>query len=587
MTIEPATAAEGKRPSSRVLHYAFWIVLTALALAGMSNLLLVFGFMMLLLPGVVLYLAPTVLLYAVLAALAHRAWRGGSRKRFAAALALAALVAFGPGLIVNTALKLEASQMGADARGEFAPVAGARTISLTPGRGLDCEMICATLLAERRFDAVIIPTLQANLGAGVPNPTSGSASIYRLGDAEACARADGSPVTATNRRPCIIKSAATGVRADLVLRMRETRFLPSARKNETAWRLNPLALGRRQYASLDAWNCLDTRRPCRLIARRASFYQEAMAPILWMDHDLSDHGLYINRAWARLRRGDNRHGDRKAPSPLDAAAARLSPRAPDRVAAPSELRTVVDLSSMPTSSASAPARARRDSIREVIRTLNAQTEPLSDVQVAFLRQLLAEEDQNFHIDLDWSLHPEAARALVPVLGGALNEADRNHAWTESAIQSAIAVLPDADYAKLRGALTLWMRSDRPLAGENDAGFLLRLSDLGQVAASPLADMAIAKPGVLDPEANPRERVAAATALCVLGASARSELPRLVAAQEALAHKRWTTDASTALERAVTRIRDGGPGSACFGDTNRTPYFGKSWLEAFRKERNLL
>ncbi|MBI1682797.1 hypothetical protein [Caulobacter hibisci] len=332
MTIEPATSTEGKRPSSRVLHYAFWIVLTVLALAGMSNVLLVFGFLMLLLPGLVLYLAPTVLLYAVLAALAHRAWRTGSRKLFAAALGLAVLVAFGPGLIVNTALKLEVSQMGADTRGEFAPVAGARTISLTPGR-LDCEMACATLLAERRFDAVIIPTLQNNAGARAPDPTFDSASLYRLGDAETCARASGRPLTATNRRPCIIKSAATGVRADLVLRMRETRFLPSARENGTAWRLNPLALGRRQYASLDAWNCLDTRRPCRLIARRASFYQEPMAPILWMDHDLSDYELYINRAWARFRRGDNRHGDREAPSPLDAAA-RLSPRAPDRVASP-------------------------------------------------------------------------------------------------------------------------------------------------------------------------------------------------------------------------------------------------------------
>lgn len=551
-----------------VVEGLFWVGLIALAAAGMSGTLIVLGALALVIPGAILYLAPTVLLYALLAQIPRFAWR---RTRSIGGVLSAAVVALGlaatPALIVNTQLARQAREIRATNFGSVAVRPEMRTVGLVTPRGGGCADDCRQLLTSGAVDAVAIPAdRRTNPGRGL-----GSASVYKIASGADCARAQGMTPPVDGGASCVLRSIVAEPRVDALLVL-ESAAVGARWDASTANRLNPFALGRRGRTTLELWVC---RAPnvCRLEGRRATMRYERLWPLLFLGSDLSDYELHVNRAWARSEAGD------RAPTLGDAFERR--PDAPS-AGRGSGLKEVQNIASI-----GATAKSARAGAQDVLLALNAQEEPASAAQIAFIRKLL-EGDPKVHLAVDWDRHPEAAAALADSLGPALDKTGQVQSYMEQSIQRAISVLPAAEYRRVGPSLVRWMSRDWALTNRNQPAFLLRLSDLGAAAAGPLTTMAAPDPKYLDAHSDTDEVAAVATALCVLGPKAKASLPRLRERQARVKARAGFENAFTRrLDLAIARIESGGPAAACFENPDDSVSIDPDWLEAFRQQRGLL
>ncbi|MFY8143243.1 MAG: hypothetical protein ACOVMT_05105, partial [Caulobacter sp.] len=158
MIVDPHSIKSGQLQPARRLELAFWLLLTGLALAGLFDLVVTIG-LMLILPGVVFLLAPNLLLYGAPLRIVIWMWLD-RRSAIGAILALCAglgLVILPP-MLVNNRLQAEALRLQADdfdlvTRDMPAPRTVRLEMAIAPW---DCGSVCKKLLNERLADRVVV-----------------------------------------------------------------------------------------------------------------------------------------------------------------------------------------------------------------------------------------------------------------------------------------------------------------------------------------------------------------------------------------------------------------------------------------------
>ncbi len=448
-----------------------WLLLIALAVAGLQDILAVVGSLFVL-PGIILILAPNLLLYGFplrLAVELGRRWRWSYVIGALAILGLGAALALVPPMKVNARLAADVRRLQAQ---DFDKVAPSSPAPRTVAFGDDCSQDCRRLLELGLAARIVTPLTQR--GGEIPGALK---AVFRLVDAEACRNAGVAAEKAV--RGCILRGIENDPKVDAVMKVEALRY--AYRDMETReQRLDPSELGRQSAQRAELWLC---SQGCALALQRTYVSQERLVAPLVLGTDQNKLGFGMERAWMRLPWGAEF-------DPVAFMASKWPVKGPpSNVARGQDLVVVHDID----------AAARRSTfgldyagLREILRDIQTGSGPLSASEKALLRELFRKPGPQGIPNDDLAQRPEVVEAvkdeLGPLLmalaaqrskalGGELQPFDDPDAETRVNTQRLIAALPDADYRRLHPILRRWLESGALKGRPNDERFLARLENL--------------------------------------------------------------------------------------------------------------
>lgn len=543
----------------------FWAILAVLSIAGMSGTLVMYGMILLIIPGFILMLAPNILLYGGLVRWTVGVWR---QRRTVGSVSLAAsvvlVVLLGPPMLVNLRQSLHERGLRA---GDFDRVpqdlVAPRAIQLATSDNSSCGETCRALLAKGLAESVVLP-----LDDKAPSDLKRGAramAVYRIADPATCAEAGSKAAEGVDG--CILRRVALEPKVDSLIRV--TSRDDEGRDRFGQWnRLNPFALGRGSSSTLSFWTC-DRLDHCQVAARQTAISHERMITPLLLYNDLSDYGLEINRAWARFK-----HEEGKS-DPITFLTSRWPAVARPEETQVARFEVVNDLTAL---TALSNPLMDPDGVKAVFETISEGKGPLEPLQRQLLRTLYNGEYE-LKTSVDWDGRPEAASAIIDLLGPALLRFKGTSTGSLWSVQHAIATLPDADHARLKPALEAWLKGPGRLPwGRNDPAFLIRLFELGPMIVAPLTGEMLPREGVLDTELEGDETLASLAALCLLGDKAASAAPTLRTRAAYLKMKNWEYEEARALKATLSRIDDGAPKDACLPTLSDIKSLPRGWID---------
>jgi len=563
--VDDPKGSERESPPVKSREEVFWAILALLSIAGMSGTLVIYGMILLIIPGFVLMLAPNVLLYGGLVRWTVGVWR--QRRTFGAVL-LAALVSLvvllGSPLLVNVRQSLhERGLRSEDFDRVPQDLVAPRAIQLATSDKSSCGEVCRALLAKGLAESVVLP-----LDDKKPSDLKRGAramAVYRIADPATCAEAGSKAVEGVDG--CILRRVALEPKVDGLIRV--TSRDDDGLDRFGQWdRLNPFALGRWSSSTLSFWMC-DRLDHCQVAARQTATSHERMIVPLLLYNDLSDYGLEINRAWARFKYAEGKS------DPIIFLTSRWPAVARSEEKQVVRFEIVNDLSALTALSDPLMDPA---GVKAVFETISEGKGPLEPLQRQLLRTLYDGEHE-LKASVDWNSRPEAASAIIDLLGPALLRFKGTNTGSLWSVQHAIAALPDADHARLEPTLEAWLKGPGRLPwGRNDPAFLIRLFELGPVIVVPLTTEMLPREGVLDTELEADETLASLAALCLLGDKAASAAPTLRARATHLKTKNWEYEEARALKAIMSRIDDDAPKDACLPILSDIKSLPRGWID---------
>ncbi|MBO9544482.1 hypothetical protein [Caulobacter sp.] len=536
-------------------------------MAGLVDLIVLMA-LLLVLPGFVLILAPNVLLYAAPIRLAIWLWRDRRSVPGAVlALGVAVAVGWGPPAVVNQRLEKEALELRAEDFDHVTPdMAKPRTVRLDWEREASgCGSICRALLARGLVERVASPLENAEDLAAATHE-----GIYRFADARACQAAG--VASEASAMGCILRTVEERPKIDALIRITSLR---EVEREVDTWkdRLDPLGAGNQSVERLELWPCAEVDG-CLPLVRRTYVSQERLFSPLLLYVDRNDYGLELHRAWTRVLHGGRADAVAFLASKWPSAARRLDE---------TQLQTLVIALDEGAPTVPDPD-LDPEGTRLMLRAIEDGAGPLSKRETALLRKMFDGQHERLPGG-DISRRPEAVETVKDLLGNVLlaqKGRDSSVLWMA---QTMIADLPEADYARMRPVLKVWLAAPGSLAaGRNNERFLIRLSDLGPVIVAPLVTEMTYHDGLVPDGLTIGETTAAMAALCLVGDP--DAAPTLRRRKLQIKDPRFKASELRALNTTLDHIEGRTAKGACLKLFPDVPGRGEAWAKQFADARGI-